>query len=99
MRMVGHVVYGYELLLLAGNYPCNVFLKLIVVLGSNDVLSAFHGKDDLNINLSVGVRHHGTISLLNGAKKFYFVARYYRDATPNGVGCTKQFENLQRCDR
>ncbi len=62
--MVRHIVDRQELLILSRNNSSDVFLQLVVVFGWDEVLSAFDGKHDLDVDLGVGVRHGPTISLL-----------------------------------
>ena len=45
---------GPAIFVLAGDDPGDVFLQFIVVFGLDQVLPAFDGKDDLDVDLSVG---------------------------------------------
>ncbi len=65
MSMIGHIVNRDQLLSLGSNNSGNVFLKFVIVLGSDQVLSAFDGEHDLNVDLSVGVSHVVFPSSLN----------------------------------
>ncbi len=55
MSMIGHIVNRDQLLSLGSNNSGNVFLKFVIVLGIDEVLSAFDGEHDLNVDFSVGV--------------------------------------------
>ena len=55
--MIRQVVNGDQLLLLAGDDAIHVLLQFVFELGTNQILPPLHGKNDVNINLRVGVGH------------------------------------------
>ena len=57
MQMVRHIVDGNELLFLTGDDASDVFLKFVIVLRLDEILSAFHREHDVNVDLCVGVGH------------------------------------------
>ena len=61
MSVVRHVVNGQELLVLPRNDSRDELLQLVIVLGSDEILSAFYSKHDLNVDLRVSVCHGRTI--------------------------------------
>ena len=63
VEMIGHVVDGNELLSLGRNDARHVFLKFIFPLVADQVLSALHGKDDVNVDLRVGIGCETRVSL------------------------------------
>jgi hypothetical protein len=64
MQVVGHIINGNHFLLFAGDNPRDLLLQLIVVFYPDEILPAFNGKYDVNVNLRVGVRHAQMMSLL-----------------------------------
>ena len=64
MQMVGHIVYGNQLLPLRGDDAGDVFLQFVIVFRRDEILPAFHRKHDVKINLCVGIGHAWNISLL-----------------------------------
>src|SRR6266540_1979265 len=64
VNVVGHVINCNELLSLPRNNARDVFLELVVVLRANEILSAFDGEDDMDIDLRVGVGHARKMPLL-----------------------------------
>ena len=51
MDMIGHAIYNNRLLIFALNNSGNVFMQLILPRFANQVLSTFHRKNDLDIDL------------------------------------------------
>ena len=57
VKMIRHIVDGEQLLALSRDDAGHVLLQLIVVLALNQVLSALNSKNDMDVNLRVGVGH------------------------------------------
>ena len=57
MQMVGHIVYGNRLVPLGGDDAGDVFLQFVIVFRRDEILPAFNGKHDVQINLRVGICH------------------------------------------
>ncbi len=57
MRVVRHAIYGQQLLISLGRNARQLLLKLFLELGADEVLASFHGKNDLDVDLGVGVGH------------------------------------------
>lgn len=57
MDVIGYTVNLNELLFVTANDACDVFVKLILELRPNQILSSLHRKNDLNVNLRISVRH------------------------------------------
>lgn len=55
--MIGHVVDGDHFLVLGRDNAGDVFLEFVVVFGFDEVLPAFDGEDDVDVDLGVGVGH------------------------------------------
>jgi hypothetical protein len=55
--VVWHAVNREKFLVLAGDDAGNVFLEFFFAIGSNEVLAAFHGENDLDVDLGVRVGH------------------------------------------
>jgi len=64
MQMVWHVVYGDQLVLLSRDDTGNVFLLFIIMFRHNETLSALDGKNDMDVNLRIGVGHARKMPLL-----------------------------------
>ena len=56
--MIRHVVDSDQLLPLRCYNSSDVLLQFVVVNGIDEVLPAFHGEYDLNVDLRVGVSHY-----------------------------------------
>ena len=72
---------------LRGEDAGEVFLKLVVVLGREEALPALHGKDDVKVNLRVGVGPVRKMSLRPELRKsFWLFLQRFRayGATPAG---------------
>ena len=63
-KMVRHVVYRNQLVLLGGDDAGDVFLQLVVAFRRDEALPAFDGEDDLDVDLRVGVGHARKMPLL-----------------------------------
>ncbi len=81
MQVIRQVVNREELLFLARNDARDVLLQFVVVLGRDEVLPAFDGKHDLDIDLGVCVRHERRIALLTELGILLWV-RFYKDTAP-----------------
>lgn len=57
MQVVRHPIYSQGLLFFLCDYSGNVFIQFFFKILQDQVVSAFHGKNDLNINLRIGSRH------------------------------------------
>lgn len=55
--MVGHIVNGNQFLPTLGDDASDVFLQFVIMLGPDEVLAAFNSKDDMDINLRIGIGH------------------------------------------
>jgi hypothetical protein len=64
MQMVRHVIDGDQFLFLTGDDASDVFLEFVVVFGFDEILPAFDGKHDMDVNLGVGVGHARKMPLL-----------------------------------
>lgn len=64
MQMIGHIVDGNQFLFLRRNNAGDVFLQFVVVLRRDEILPAFDGEHDVNINLRVGICHAQKMPLL-----------------------------------
>ena len=71
--MVRHVVNGDHFLFLTGDNAGDVFLKLVVVRGSDEVLPALNSEYDLDINLRVGVCHARKMPLLAELENLFWL--------------------------
>jgi hypothetical protein len=71
MQMVGHVVNDDQFLFLTGDNASDVFLQLVVVFGLDEILPAFNGKYDMNINLRVGIGHEPKMPLLTELENLF----------------------------
>jgi|ERR1041385_8014453 hypothetical protein len=61
--MIRHVVDRDEFMPLSGNDAGDVFLHLGIVFGGDETLAALDGKDDVDVNLGVGVGHEGRMAV------------------------------------
>jgi hypothetical protein len=91
--MIGHVVYGYQFLLLTGDDAGDVFLKFVVIFGFNEILSAFDGEHDMDVNLRVGVGHTRKMSLLTELGNL-FSCGFYKDVAPMVLPLSRQHLRL-----
>ena len=62
--MVRHAVDGDKFVLLGGDNPGDEFVQFLFVFGPDQVLPALNGKDDMEINLRVGIGHAQKMPLL-----------------------------------
>src|SRR5215472_5520264 len=58
VRVVRHAIDFDELLALASHDPGHVLVEFLLALGSDEVLSALHGKNHLDIDLRVSASHN-----------------------------------------
>jgi hypothetical protein len=82
MQMVGHIVYGNQLVPLRGDDAGDVFLQFVIVFRRDEILPAFNGKNDVQINLRVGICHSEYIAPTE-LKLFLFC--FYKDFGPTGL--------------
>ena len=59
-------------------------MEFVVALWRDEVLPAFDGEHDLNVDLCVGVGHAGKMPLLTELGN-HFLGGFYKDDTPDGV--------------
>jgi hypothetical protein len=64
MQMIRHIVDGDQFLFLTGNDAGDIFLQFVVMFRSDEILPAFDGEHDMNINLRIGVGHAPKTPLL-----------------------------------
>jgi len=64
MQMVRHIIYGNQFLPLRRDDARDVFLQFVVMFGLNEILPAFDGEHDVDVNLRVGVGHGRKMPLL-----------------------------------
>ena len=82
MNVIRQVVYGDEFSLLTGDDAGNVFLQFVVVLRQNEILSAFNGKHDVELDLGVGLGQVRKIPLLMELESLFCLG----SATPHAYG-------------
>src|SRR5882724_4180969 len=81
MQVVGHIVDDNQLLFPTGNDAGDVFLQLVVMFWIEEVLPAFDGEHNMDINLRVGVGHASKMPLLTELENLFFGC-FYKDFTP-----------------
>ena len=64
MQVIRHIVDDDQFLFLAGDDAGDEFLQFVVVFRRDEILPAFNGEHDVNVNLRVGVCHAPNMSLL-----------------------------------
>ena len=84
MQMIRHIVDGDQFLFLAGDDAGDEFLQFIIVFRRDEILPAFNGEHDVDINLRVGVCHTRNMSLLTELEN-----PFYLDST--------KMSRLRRC--
>jgi len=71
MYMIGHSVYSQHLVLIFLNDAGNVFIQFVLPPMLNNALPVLNGKNYLDVNLCVGVRHGYFVA--TGRIKFVFI--------------------------
>jgi hypothetical protein len=69
--MNSNIVNGNQLVLLCGDDPGDVFLKLIVVFRLDEVLPTFDSEHDVEINLRIGICHESKMPLLTELENLF----------------------------
>jgi hypothetical protein len=64
MQVIGHIIDRNQLLLLSRDNSGNVFLKFVVMLRLDKILSALDGENNMKIDLPVRVCHELKMPLL-----------------------------------
>ena len=85
MQVVRHVVDGNQFLVLTGDNAGDVFLKFVVMFGFDEVLSAFDGEHDMDVDLRVSVGHVRKMPLLTELRNLFLVG-FYKDDALDGAG-------------
>jgi hypothetical protein len=83
--MIRHIIDGNQFLLLTGDDAGDVFLEFAVVFGFDEILSAFDGEHDVDVDLRVGVGHARKMPLLTELRNLFLVG-FYKDDAPDGAG-------------
>ena len=55
MQMVRHIIDGDQFLSLAGHDAGDEFLQFVIVFRWNEILPAFDGEHNMDVNLRVGI--------------------------------------------
>jgi len=82
--MLLHVVYCNQLLRLGGNDARDVFLQLVIVFRPDDVLPALNRKNNVYIDLGIGVGHDPKMPLLTELENL-FLPSSYKDVAPTAL--------------
>ncbi len=77
-------VYGDEFSFLTGDDAGHVFLQFVVALRRDEALSAFNRKDDMKVNLGVGVGHARKMPLRTELESLFWLW-FYKDAALEGL--------------
>ena len=88
VNVVGFVFDCDKLVLLVFDDSCYVLLQFIFVFARYQALAAFHSKDEVDVELCVGVRHN--ISLLRSFEKIFALS------PPVETGGYKYFAPMER---
>jgi len=86
MSVIRHAMNRQELLSAMGDDAGDVFVQLLFKFRSNETLSSFDGKDDLDIDLCVGVCHDADVGKFV-VERANNLQRWESRGTPVGVAC------------
>jgi hypothetical protein len=77
--VIGHAMNGQQLLLLSGDDARDVFVEFLLPLGTDQILTALHREDHLDVDLRIGVGHR-FMPLLRSLICFWGAWGYKHDA-------------------
>src|ERR1039458_4127593 len=93
VHVIRHIVYRNQLLLLTGDDAGDVFLKFVVVFRLDEVLPAFDGEHNMEIDLRVGVGHASKMPLLTELENLFYSA-FYKDFAPTALPVTSSIPKM-----
>jgi hypothetical protein len=72
MQVAGQVIDGNQFVFLIRHDARDVFLQFVVMLGSDEILAAFNGEYDMDINLRIGIGHAQKMPPLAGLGNLFW---------------------------